>query len=739
MIKKIKKKINKKKKNLCYGSIFKCLEKEYDRYIIIKSKDISFILIRVYFHRVSAIEIFTINKSYYFNFKNHFEVNNFKKNKILTGIKSIAFFKEIKIRNKDKFTLGFYNPLFESYLFPLFKDDKLNNWDTKIKYLRNYDILILINIFSNRSFKDVYQYPVFPTLYKWIKLERDLKNHIGFQEISDKSKTRKKKIIESRILCQEDEHFDDQNNDIILYTIHYSNPIYVFNYLLRVLPYSFLAIEFNGDNFDAANRLFYSIKVTLENTLNLKSDLREMIPELFYMMELFYNKNKILFQQLKDGTNIDNVMISQNEDIIPQTHKERIYKMSLFLYQMRKNLEDNKNLHDWIDLIFGSKQLGCVYENNKYKYYEELSETYFKNDINILGDSLKMNYSDFGLIPYQLFNKDFPVKEKLEANKMEALKKFNLELFNNSYYDQIKSPFESFICFGTTIINESYIKIIDPNIQINNLDIFGIPPKIIQKTDTIINLNICVIEKLFENINSFSNNIKESLNLNDKGEKHNFLSSLINYYFVGDIFGSVYIFSLVKYKKNKYDEKEEKDNSEVSSSIKGKKGNNVESYFNKVNKKTNPIHVFYISQKYPISLRLILKLNDHSKEIKYIDFNQRLNILLTYSLDNYINIYIVPQFKLINVINVESFKEKEDLNIFQKIVSISYPFPMIVCYNKEYIYLLSINGELIKYEKLDKNHKILFYVDKNLGLINDSIEVSDEKGIYEFNYIYEKS
>ena len=64
---------------------------------------------------------------------------------------------------------------------------------------------------------------------------------------------------------------------------------------------------------------------------------------------------------------------------------------------------------------------------------------------------------------------------------------------------------------------------------------------------------------------------------------------------------------------------------------------------------------------------------------------------------------------------------------------------MIVCYNKEYIYLLSINGELIKYEKLDKNHKILFYVDKNLGLINDSIEVSDEKGIYEFNYIYEKS
>ena len=55
------------KDSLYYGSVFE-IKKEYNKVIIIKSQDILFLLFRVYFHRISAIEIFTIkNKSYYFN------------------------------------------------------------------------------------------------------------------------------------------------------------------------------------------------------------------------------------------------------------------------------------------------------------------------------------------------------------------------------------------------------------------------------------------------------------------------------------------------------------------------------------------------------------------------------------------------------------------------------------------------------------------------------------------------
>ena len=68
-------------KNLCYGAIFPSPEEK--RNIVINSKNILFILIRTYYHRLSAFEIFTLNKSYYFNFHNSFGINNFKKNKFL--------------------------------------------------------------------------------------------------------------------------------------------------------------------------------------------------------------------------------------------------------------------------------------------------------------------------------------------------------------------------------------------------------------------------------------------------------------------------------------------------------------------------------------------------------------------------------------------------------------------------------------------------------------------------------
>ena len=177
---------------LCYGSVFECPPKESDRIIIIKSKDILFLLFRVYFHRISAIEIFTINnKSYYFNFYKQFDNNNFKKNPILNEFRLSGFFKEIKTK-KD--IIGLYNSKYESYLFPLFKDD-INIWDKKIKYLSNFDIIILINIFSNRSFRDIYQYPIFPILYDSINLKRNMEEQIGFQEISEESKNRKQLFI----------------------------------------------------------------------------------------------------------------------------------------------------------------------------------------------------------------------------------------------------------------------------------------------------------------------------------------------------------------------------------------------------------------------------------------------------------------------------------------------------------------------------------------------------------------
>ena len=75
----IKKEDKKKKEGedriQCFGSILPCCKKEYNKEYIFESKNIMFLILRNYYTKTSAIEIFTYDpyKSYYFNFKDEFE------------------------------------------------------------------------------------------------------------------------------------------------------------------------------------------------------------------------------------------------------------------------------------------------------------------------------------------------------------------------------------------------------------------------------------------------------------------------------------------------------------------------------------------------------------------------------------------------------------------------------------------------------------------------------------------
>ena len=172
--------------------------------------------------------------------------------------------------------------------------------------------------------------------------------------------------------------------------------------------------------------------------------------------------------------------------------------------------------------------------------------------------------------------------------------------------------------------------------------------------------------------------------------------SLVNLYFFGNIFGKVSIYAL----KEKYE-------------------NECEEFHTKTKKDSK-------NKNFPLKIEQIKYLYNHSKEIKYIDFNSRLNLLLSYSLDNFINIYIYPKLKLINAIDTNEFKDEKDKNYFDEVALLSFPFPSIICHNKEYIYMLSINGELIKYEILEEGDKIVFSIDKNLGIAEDEVKIFRE-------------
>ena len=408
---------------LCYGSIF--LYDNYKKIIqkFINSKDIIFFLKREYFHRVSAIEIFTYNnKSYLFNFYKPFNIKSNKNYQFVESniiISKISEYFHVIIINKGNHNLllGYYNNRYKKYMFPLFHEE-ITNWEKNNKYYSNYDKLILINLFSNRSFNDIYQYPVFPMFYNKLYYNRDMSKHIGLQTINKKNEQRKDNLLYT-YESNKDNNIDN-NEEISLFNILYSNPVFICNYLLRIFPYSLLSIEFQGDGFDDPNRLFSSVDKTLNSNMTQNSDLREMIPELFYLPELFQNKNEINFTNDKKN-DIDNV--TNNGD------KYQDFDKYEFIVKLKDILEKENNLGLWIDLIFGINQRKT---QDKILYYKFETIVKYNNDEKIYKDNLILESSDFWIIPFQLLNKQFPNLYFYTKDNINNIKNYNCQIFEKN-------------------------------------------------------------------------------------------------------------------------------------------------------------------------------------------------------------------------------------------------------------------------------------------------------------------
>ena len=185
--------------------------------------------------------------------------------------------------------------------------------------MSTFDLIISINLISNRSLNDLNQYPVFPLLYFFDKstnsfIQRNLSKHIGFQDVTKESKKRKKSLKEI---------YDGKDEEIqCFFNTHYSNIFYTSNFLIRLFPFSSLSIELQGDGFDNPNCLFFSIKETFFNISTKKTDLRELIPEFFYFPEMFINLNSFNFGKRDNNEEVDDVnvnieeILSKNNNII---------------------------------------------------------------------------------------------------------------------------------------------------------------------------------------------------------------------------------------------------------------------------------------------------------------------------------------------------------------------------------------------------------------------------------------
>ena len=368
----------------CFGSYFICHPKDKDLYkISINYKDIKWIFRRRYYYKNSGLEIFTItNKTFYLNFK--FEQD--REFVILELCKKINNLTQIIDDLKD--TKDIFNNVlgFENSEIVIKKNkkerkksekkDKKIKLSKKIKEWKNWKIssfefLMWLNIFSNRSYNDISQYPVFP----WILSNytdplqidqkngsniidysyRDLTSPMGMLELSEESIKRKEQFMETYdILKNENEAVEEEEEEIDLkmkpyiYGSNYSNPMYVCNFLVRLFPFTHISIELQGNNFDKPERMFLSVVDSFNNSTTQKTDVRELTPEFFYLPEMFININNLNLGLLENGEKVN--------DVLTPCHNNP-YDFILVMRSVLENDILSYKLNSWIDLIFGSKAI----------------------------------------------------------------------------------------------------------------------------------------------------------------------------------------------------------------------------------------------------------------------------------------------------------------------------------------------------------------------------------------------
>ncbi|KAG0650396.1 Beige [Hyphodiscus hymeniophilus] len=221
--------------------------------------------------------------------------------------------------------------------------------------ISNFHYLMLVNTMAGRTFNDLTQYPVFPwVLADYTSDELDLNDPASFRDLSKpmgaQQLSRQADFIERYKTFAD---MGDHNAPAFHYGTHYSSAMIVTSYLIRLQPFVQSYLLLQGGSFDHPDRLFYSIeKAWMSASKDNMTDVRELIPEFFYLPEFLTNSNGFNFGQRQgNGGGIDTVQL-------PPWAKE---DPKIFIAKHREALESphvSRHLHQWIDLIFGCKQRG---------------------------------------------------------------------------------------------------------------------------------------------------------------------------------------------------------------------------------------------------------------------------------------------------------------------------------------------------------------------------------------------
>lgn len=129
-----------------------------------------------------------------------------------------------------------------------------------------------------------------------------------------------------------------------------SSALYYITLLLYIINRIFVCHQ--GGHFDLADRMFNSVKEAwLSASKHNMADVKELIPEFFYLPEFLVNSNHFDLGSKQSGVQLGNIVLPPWAKQDPREFI-RVHRLALECDYV------SQHLHHWIDLIFGCKQNG---------------------------------------------------------------------------------------------------------------------------------------------------------------------------------------------------------------------------------------------------------------------------------------------------------------------------------------------------------------------------------------------
>ncbi|XP_032735932.1 neurobeachin isoform X1 [Lontra canadensis] len=365
---------------------------------------------RRYLLQNTALEVFMANRtSVMFNFPDQATVK-----KVVYSLPRVGVGTSYGLPQARRISLATPRQLYKS-------SNMTQRWQRR--EISNFEYLMFLNTIAGRTYNDLNQYPVFPwVLTNYESEELDLTLPGNFRDLSKPiGALNPKRAV---FYAERYETWEDDQSPPYHYNTHYSTATSTLSWLVRIEPFTTFFLNANDGKFDHPDRTFSSVARSWRTSQRDTSDVKELIPEFYYLPEMFVNSNGYNLGVREDEVVVNDVGLppwaKKPEDFV------RINRMAL------ESEFVSCQLHQWIDLIFGYKQRGpeAVRALNVFHYltYEgsvnldsitdpvlrEIPEAYFIRDPHtflLTQDFLKAmeaQIQNFGQTPSQLLIEPHP-------------------------------------------------------------------------------------------------------------------------------------------------------------------------------------------------------------------------------------------------------------------------------------------------------------------------------------------